>query len=162
MWLGLMKQLEEDSELYLKFWEEWTKSDHCFLDEKEIQLMNDVRQRDFCFGFSGFGTYFKEGRKLRKLDEKLQNELHQYKEWIAYTFLMELVKISKTKGGETFFYEPIIKLAIPHELKFHLVKMNVGTLKELIDKYSDTYLVINPLFEHIVNFKSSYAKEYNC
>lgn len=162
MWLGQMKQLQEDSELYLKFWDEWTKSGYCFLDENEIELMNHVKQRDFCLGFNGFGMFFKEGRKLRKLNEKLQNELYQYKEWIAYTFLMALVKISKTKGGETFFYEPISKLSIPHELKYHLVKMNVSTLKELIDKYADTYLVINPLFEHIVNFKSSYAKEYNC
>jgi hypothetical protein len=158
----IMKQIQEDSELYLKFWDEWTKSDYCFLDEKEIEMINNMKQKGFSVGFSDLGKYFRDERKIKKLDEKLQNELHQYKEWIAYTFLMSLVKISKTQGGETFFHEHINNLDIPQNLKFHLAKMRVTTLKELIDRYSDTYLVVKPLFEHIVNFKLSYAKEFNC
>lgn len=158
----MLKQIREDSELYLKFWDEWTKSEYCFLNEKEIEMINTIKQNDFSIRFSDLVNYLRNERKIKKLDEKLQNELYQYKEWIAYTFLMTLVKISKNRGGEAFFLEPITKLDIPQQLKFHLVKMKVSTLKELIDRYSDTYLVINPLFEHIVNFKLSYVKEYNC
>jgi hypothetical protein len=158
----IMKRIQEDSQLYLMFWDEWIKSDYCFLNEKEIDMINSLKQKGFSVGFTELGKYFRDEKKIKKLDEKLQNELHQYKEWIAYTFLMALVKISKSKGGETFFHEQINKLDIPQNLKDHLAKMRISTLKELIDKYSDTYLVIDPLFEHIVNFKLSYTKEYNC
>jgi hypothetical protein len=158
----IMKQLQADAELYLMFWDEWTKSEYCFLNDTEIKMMDTIKKKDFSVRISELGKFFREEKSIRKLDQKLQNELHLYKEWIAFSFLMSLVKISKNKGGEAFFYEQINKLDIPQNLKNHLAKMRVSTLKELIDKHSDTYLVINPLFEHIVNFKLSYAKEYNC
>jgi hypothetical protein len=150
-----LMELKENSKPYIQHWETWIKSKNCFLSEKEIMIIESYVFKNMDRDVSILQS-FKVVNQLpifEKLNEKLRTDYWKYKEWVILTFLFSIIKLAENSGQEKFMETPINELEILNDIKISLRNLNVNTLQDFFDKYSEDDLYKPELFNKITEIK---------
>lgn len=129
-----LSELKNHLQPYVKFWGAWIKSDECFLNTKEIALINGFTLNKF----SVRNTNGVSDETLNEIDEiinKLKNGFVKFQLWMAYIFITGILRMAYENGDEFFFLTPINKLPISNELKNILVGFKIENLNGIFENY---------------------------
>lgn len=150
-----LMELKENSKPYIQHWETWIKSKNCFLSEKEIMIIESYVFKNMDRDVSILQS-FKVANQLpifEKLNEKLRKDYWKYKDWIILAFLSSIIKLAENSGHRKFMETPINELEILESIKISLRKLNINTLSEFFEKYSENDLYKPEVFNRITEIK---------
>lgn len=117
---------------YLRFWRAWVKSEDCFLDVKEIALLNGYILNNFSV------SLFKEISpksisEIKEITKKLDNGLGDFRLWIGFGFVTTLIKMSSEYDEGSFTETLISELNIDSEIKKALGYFRAKRIKDFFD-----------------------------
>lgn len=148
-------ELKENSKPYIQFWETWIRSETCFLSEKEIKIIETYVFKNMDKEVSILQSFKMVNQLplLERLNEKLKAEYWKYKDWVLITFLFAIIKLAEISGQKKFMETPINDLEILSDIKISLRNLNINTLQEFFEKYSEDDLYKPEVFNKITEIK---------
>jgi hypothetical protein len=103
-----LSELENQLRPYVKFWGAWIKSDECFLNTKEIALINGFTLNKFSLKNTS-GVSDETINEIDNLINKLKDGFVKFQLWMAYIFITAILRMAEENADEFFFHTPINK-----------------------------------------------------
>lgn len=147
-----MEKLNRRITPYLFSWEEWSKSDACFLSSEEIAFIDHCRKTGFAVSFQQALIQSGVLIDLTELNYKLLRGYQHFQDWVIFRFLCRLIRMGEAYGAERFFSEPIAELELPESLKENFKAFRIYNLRQLAFAYKPEDLKRDWVFDQIRTF----------
>lgn len=124
---------------YSASWHEWIESGACFLNPKEIMIINNYLVTGSHHGAS-IELGITEGAAssiLRKAKRRLQWGYPKYQQWLTEILLENHEIITYESEQDKFLNSPLSFLSIPNPLKAKFSLLAENTMNEILTNYSE-------------------------
>ncbi len=147
-------QLKSEMELYIFFWEEWTRNPDCNLTKLDIEIINlYLRTRS--------ESQVEKSNELCNLVDmptlvkKLRTGYRTFKASVVLNFLCQLVKLAREyfDGYNSFLESPIYDLKIPAQLALCLLSFKVHNIRLLVTVFNEEDFIEGLIYQKIVEFQ---------
>jgi hypothetical protein len=147
-----LHELKRRTEPYLFFWEEWTRHEECFLEKKEIELVNRHLKQGFKPSLLGCFRHHARSEYICSVSQKLLRNYPVFQEWVIFSFLCLLIRMGESYHNGNFLNDPIRELRLPEELKLNLKAFQVTRLGQLGQAYKAIDLKRSWVYDNILDF----------
>ena len=152
MYKTVLKELKLRLLPYLEFWEEWSSSEACFLEQEEVRILSVHIRNNFSLPLFKRLLPHSRWETEKKINHKLKHNFWLFQEWVIFKFLCELIGIGERHGSALFYDRQIHELNIPETLKLSLSSFKTPTIRQFFNTYSPEDLKRSWMYELILNF----------
>jgi hypothetical protein len=151
----VIKNLEVQLKPYQPFLIDWSKQEACLLTQDDLYIIEMQIKNKFKINLFEIFMFYNQGKYLIQINKKLTYDYKKFKEWMILKFLFSLVELARNNQGQKDLHKPIGLLNINDELKKCLLKLNVITINQIFEKYTETDLEKPFVFKTIIEFETT-------
>lgn len=143
--------------LYAPCWQDWKAYPHNGLDATDLYVLENLQRSNFNIEAGNGQMFYYQPKVIEGVTAKLHSNYPHYQEWVIIKFWFALIRRLDKHLLEQYFGTPFDELPLSPGEKELLKKFGVGSLNQLIQKYTDADLRQSPLFGLVLQLCAIYS-----
>lgn len=155
-------ELKKSFENLSPFWFDWVQYKYNGLDEIDVYIIETFRKKEFKFNLDNSTMFYYRKNIIENIIEKFEGSYPEFQDWVIVKFQILLLNILTEENTNSTEFESlniqffddkeINTLFLEDEIKVALLSFKCKTIKEILERFSDTGFKEKIIFQNILNF----------